>query len=104
MNETLNISRGFHPTGDNPRHQIHILDMNYFGNWLFGDVVHHDNGYVSYVGQNPADGTMVVKQLLPATVGVSTGKFDTTQWDELTTDEQAHFLYPLEVGCSHVVL
>lgn len=98
MNKTLNISRGFHPTGDNPRNQVHIRDVNYFGNWLFGDIVHHDNGYVSYVGQNPADGTMVVKQLLPATVGVSTGKFDTTKWDELTTEEQALFLYPLEGG------
>lgn len=98
MNETKVIQRGFHPTGDDPHHRVYIGDKNYIGNWLFGEFFHHDDGKVCRISQNSADGSMVLEDILPATIGIFTGKFDSTKWDELTTDEQALFLYPLEGG------
>ena len=42
------------------------------GEWVYGDICHHD-GKVSYIGQHPADGSMVVHDLTPETVGQYTG-------------------------------
>ncbi len=42
------------------------------GEWVEGDICHHD-GVVSYIGQHPADGSMVCYDLDPATVGQFTG-------------------------------
>lgn len=45
------------------------------GEWRIGDICHHD-GVVSYVGQHPADGSMVIYDLRPETVGQFTGLLD----------------------------
>ena len=45
------------------------------GEWLYGDICHHD-GRVSYIGQHPADGSMLLYDLLPDTVGQYTGLKD----------------------------
>lgn len=45
------------------------------GEWVYGDICHHD-GVVSYIGQHPADGAMVVHDLDPATIGQFTGLLD----------------------------
>lgn len=98
MNETKIIQRGFHPTGDKPFHQVYIGDKLFIGNWLFGEFFHHDNGKVCRISQHPADGTMILEDILPATIGIFTGQFDTTKLDELTTDEKALYFFPLEGG------
>lgn len=38
------------------------------GEWVYGDICHHD-GKVSHIGQHPADGSMLVYDLIPETVG-----------------------------------
>ena len=45
------------------------------GEWVEGDICHHD-GVVSYIGQHPADGSMVCYDLDPSTVGQFTGLRD----------------------------
>lgn len=45
------------------------------GEWIYGDIAHHD-GVVSYIGQHPADGSMVVYDLRPETIGQCTGMKD----------------------------
>ena len=45
------------------------------GEWVYGDIAHHDN-VISHVGQHPADGSMVVFDLDPTTVGQYTGLLD----------------------------
>ena len=42
------------------------------GEWVEGDICHHD-GVVSYIGQHPADGSMVCFDLDSTTVGQYTG-------------------------------
>ncbi|MBP2652607.1 MAG: hypothetical protein H6Q73_176 [Firmicutes bacterium] len=43
--------------------------------WHYGDIAHHD-GKVSYIGQHPADGSMVCIDLQPETVDQYTGLRD----------------------------
>lgn len=45
------------------------------GEWVYGDICHHD-GVVSYIGQRPFDGSMVICDLIPETVGQYTGLQD----------------------------
>lgn len=45
------------------------------GEWVCGDICHHD-GVTSYIGQHPADGSMVCYDLDPDTVGQFTGLTD----------------------------
>ena len=45
------------------------------GKWVCGDICHHD-GVTSYIGQHPADGSMVCYDLDPDTVGQITGLTD----------------------------
>ena len=45
------------------------------GEWVYGDICHHD-GVVSYIGQHPADGSMVCYDIEPETVGQFTGLSD----------------------------
>lgn len=45
------------------------------GKWVVGDICHHD-GVVSFIGQHPADGSMVVYDLYSETVGQFTGLLD----------------------------
>lgn len=45
------------------------------GEWVYGDICHHD-GKVSYIGQHPADGSMILHDLIPETVGQYTGLTD----------------------------
>ena len=45
------------------------------GEWVEGNICHHD-GVVSYIGQHPADGSMVCYDLDPSTVGQFTGLLD----------------------------
>lgn len=45
------------------------------GEWVCGDICHHD-GATSYIGQHPADGSMVCYDLDPNTVGQFTGLTD----------------------------
>lgn len=37
-------------------------------------------------------------KVIPETVGQYTGLYDSTKWEELTTEEQAYFLYPANGG------
>ena len=45
------------------------------GKWVCGDICHHD-GVTCYIGQHPADGSMVCYDLDPDTVGQFTGLTD----------------------------
>mgnify|MGYP000988663464 CR=1 FL=1 len=45
------------------------------GEWLFGDIAHHDDR-VSYIGQHPIDGAILIYPLDPETVGQYTGLTD----------------------------
>lgn len=45
------------------------------GCWICGDICRHD-GVTSYIGQHPADGSMVCHDLDPDTVGQFTGLTD----------------------------
>lgn len=45
------------------------------GEWIYGDICHHD-GVISYIGQHPADGSMLCYDLDPSTIGQYTGLTD----------------------------
>jgi uncharacterized phage protein (TIGR01671 family) len=45
------------------------------GEWVYGDTCHHD-GVVSYIGQHPDDGSMIIYDLIPEIVGEYTGLKD----------------------------
>ena len=45
------------------------------GEWIYGDICNHD-GVISYIGQHPADGSMLCYDLDPSTIGQYTGLTD----------------------------
>ncbi|TYO95144.1 YopX protein [Desulfallas thermosapovorans DSM 6562] len=49
--------------------------------WFYGDICHHD-GVVSHISQHPADGSMVIHDLIPETIGRYTGLSDVVEYDE----------------------
>ena len=62
------------------------------GDWVFGDLVRIKDGdhiHTYIYGFGEVD---------PSTVGQFTGLYDGTKWEELTTEEQAFFLYPANGG------
>ena len=45
------------------------------GEWIYGDICRHD-GVISYIGQHPADGSMICYDLDQSTIGQYTGLCD----------------------------
>lgn len=74
------------------------------GEWVEGDICHHD-GVVSYIGQHPADGSMVCYDLDPETVGQFTGLVDRSgkrifEGDVVSTDlERPYLIVEFRDGC-----
>lgn len=63
------------------------------GKWVYGGIM-TDDDYVAICRCNDFYGWYEHIEVIPETVGQFTGLYDATPWEELTTDEQAWFLYP----------
>lgn len=74
------------------------------GEWVKGGIIPLDvqSGYIFIAEPFLSASTLPVYEIIkhhthlviPETVGQFTGLYDSTKWEELTTEEQAEFLYP----------
>ncbi len=60
--------------------------------WVYGDLVRLKDG------NKEIPHIYGFGEVIPETIGQFTGLYDNTKWEELTTEEQALFLYPLLGG------
>ena len=95
------LFRGFHPSADG-KETIFLDGKEIKGEWVEGDIVHGvaEQKGMAFIWSEKADNPFgcVERDVIPETVGQFTGMYDSTKWEELTSDEQALFLYPLEGG------
>lgn len=67
------------------------------GKWVYGYYAHQYGEHVIYLPGLDDEGWDHY-EVDPETVRYFTGIYDCTKWDELTTEEKALFLYPLDGG------
>ncbi len=65
------------------------------GKWVYGYYVHQHGSHEIYL-PGMDDNGFDRYHVDPDTVRPFTGVYDCTKWEELTTEEQALFLYPLD--------
>ena len=63
------------------------------GNWHYGVPLVFTDDYVCITAPHTYN-----KAVKPETVGQFTGLYDNTKWEDLSTEEQAEFLYPTNGG------
>lgn len=82
--------------------EILFRGKTYDEEWVEGSL-HIEHGETTKDGKRDEDYRILgtrgeCRYIIPETVGQFTGLYDSTKWEELTTEEQALFLYPENGG------
>ena len=75
--------------------EILFRGKNEYRGWIYGDLRNYEKSGAKAIFSHELLHRI---EVIPETVGQFTGLYDATPWEELTTDEQAMFLYPENGG------